>query len=260
MCLLIAASRLRTDFPLVVAANRDEWLERPATAMEILQGRGPRILGGRDLLAGGTWMAVNRRGVVAALTNRPTPGGRDGAKRSRGALPLLLAQHGTAAEAAAALVHSVDPAEFNPCWILVGDRDSLFYLELSAGFPLEATSLGPGLHVLENRPLSAPSPKVDWVRSALPDLERLPAEQLLPALERVLRSNEIPPGVRDAVAAEGPPFRPFETFAPCVHAGPYGTRSSMIVLVPRARRARPDIRYTDGAPCVSGFQEATSRW
>ena len=128
--------------PLIVAANRDEWLERPASPMEVLRRRNPRVLGGRDLLAGGTWMAVNRRGVVAALTNRPTAGGRDSAKRSRGALPLLLAQRGTAAEGAAALVQSVDPAEFNPCWILVGDRDSLFYLERSAGLPLRGEVSG----------------------------------------------------------------------------------------------------------------------
>ncbi len=45
MCLLIVASRLRPDLPLVVAANRDEWLERPALPMDVLKRRGPRILG-----------------------------------------------------------------------------------------------------------------------------------------------------------------------------------------------------------------------
>jgi uncharacterized protein with NRDE domain len=260
MCLLIVASRLHPDLPLIVGANRDEWLERPASPMEVLRRRNPRILGGRDLLAGGTWMAVNRRGVVAALTNRPTAGGRDMAKRSRGELPLLLAAYGSAAEGAAALVRDIQPAEFNPCWILVGDRHSLFYLELSAGLPLEAKPLEPGLRVLENRPLPAPSPKVDWVRSQLPDIGHLAAERVVPELERVLRSNQVPPGALEAVAADGPPGRPLQTFAPCVHAGPYGTRSSMMVLVPRASRARPGVRFTDGAPCVSGFQEATSRW
>ncbi len=260
MCLLIVASRLRKDLPLIVAANRDEWLERPASPMEVLRRRNPKILGGRDLLAGGTWMAVNRWGVVAALTNRPTVGGRDAAKRSRGELPLLLAANRSAAQGAAALVRDMNPAEFNPCWILVGDREALFYIELSADVPLEAVPLAPGLHVLENRALSAPSPKVDWVRSQLPSLGRLSPDLLLPELERVLRSNEVPPGAQEAAAADGPPPRPLQTFAPCVHAGPYGTRSSMIVLVPRARRALPDVRYTDGAPCVSGFQEASSRW
>jgi uncharacterized protein with NRDE domain len=260
MCLLVVASRLRPELPLLVAANRDEWLARPASPMEVLQARGPRILGGRDLLAGGTWMAVNRQGVVAALTNRPTVGGRDGAKRSRGELPLLLASHRSAAEAAAALAREIEPSDFNPCWILVGDRDALFYLELAAGVRLEAKPLGPGLHVLENRPLDAPSPKVDAVRAALPDLATIPARGLLPRLERVLRSHEVPPGAAKAAAADGPPQRPAETYAACVHAGPYGTRSSMIVLVPRARRAAPDVRYTPRAPCESAFRSATGRW
>lgn len=79
------------DAPLVVAANRDERLDRPALAMTVLTEGDPRILGGRDEQAGGTWLAVNDRGVVAGLTNRPAPDGADPARRTRGELPLALA-------------------------------------------------------------------------------------------------------------------------------------------------------------------------
>src|SRR5947207_1661505 len=93
VCLLIVLSRLRDDIPLVVAANRDELFERPAIPMTVLQDRGPRIVGGRDEKAGGTWLAVNEFGIVAGLTNRPTLDGPDPSKRSRGELPLACAQH-----------------------------------------------------------------------------------------------------------------------------------------------------------------------
>ncbi len=74
MCLLVFAWQTEPEYPLVVAANRDERLDRPAQALCVLQEERPRILGGRDDLAGGTWLAVNEHGVVAGLTNRPAPG------------------------------------------------------------------------------------------------------------------------------------------------------------------------------------------
>ena len=61
--------------------------------MTVLAESDPRILGGRDEKAGGTWLAVNEHGVVAGLTNRPAPDGADPARRSRGEIPLALAAH-----------------------------------------------------------------------------------------------------------------------------------------------------------------------
>ena len=87
MCLLIALSGVVPGAPLIVAANRDEFYRRPAVTMTTLRDADPRVLGGRDELAGGTWLAVNEHGVVAGLTNQPAPGGRDLTKRSRGELP-----------------------------------------------------------------------------------------------------------------------------------------------------------------------------
>src|SRR6202051_1248519 len=99
MCLLVVVSRLDPGAPLVVGANRDEQLVRPAVAMTVLRDAHPRIVGGRDEEAGGTWLAVNEHGVVAGLTNRPSPDGRDLSKRSRGELPIALAEHRDAASA-----------------------------------------------------------------------------------------------------------------------------------------------------------------
>jgi hypothetical protein len=254
MCLLIAYSRVVRGAPLVLAGNRDELFSRPAVPMTVL-AEGPRILGGRDLVAGGTWMAIGEQGVIAALTNRPpqAPGAAT-ALRSRGALPLRLARHASARDAVQAFVREVDPREYNPCWLLVGDRDSLFYLELSDAVRPRSRELEPGLHILENRPLDARSPKVDYVRAKLPPSPRL-GRGWLPGIASILASREIPPAARDA---RGPAdWRPLEVEAACVRAGPYGTRWSGIVALGRSKEP-PRFCFSDGPPCEAPFQRA--RW
>ena len=96
MCLLVVASRVVDGEPLIVGANRDEILERPSTAVTVLQDRRPRVLGGRDELSHGTWLAINEHGVCAGLTNQPLGEAKDPSKRSRGELPLALAHHASA--------------------------------------------------------------------------------------------------------------------------------------------------------------------
>ncbi len=84
MCLIVAAWRVHADWPLIVAANRDEFHRRPASPAGFWSDR-PHILGGRDLEAKGTWMAVSRNGRFAAVTNYR--GAREpSAAESRGAL------------------------------------------------------------------------------------------------------------------------------------------------------------------------------
>src|SRR2546430_6977617 len=106
-----------------MAANRDELYARPAIPMTTLRDHGPRVLGGRDELAGGTWLAVNEHGVVAGLTNKPSPAGRDATKRSRGEIPLAFAAYPSAAEAVESACARLEPAADNPCWALVRGRE-----------------------------------------------------------------------------------------------------------------------------------------
>ena len=87
MCLLVVASQVVAEEPLIVGANRDEILERPSTSVAVLDEGPPRILGGRDELSGGTWLAVNEYGLCAGLTNQPLGDAKDPSKRSRGELP-----------------------------------------------------------------------------------------------------------------------------------------------------------------------------
>src|SRR5271169_3759435 len=131
MCLLVVAWQLVDGEPLIVGANRDEILERPSTSVTVLDVGPPRILGGRDELSGGTWLAVNEHGVCAGLTNQPLGDAKDPTKRSRGELPLALARHQTARAAVGSLLAAYRPADYNGSWLLVGDRTSLFFVDFT---------------------------------------------------------------------------------------------------------------------------------
>jgi uncharacterized protein with NRDE domain len=268
MCLLIFAWQVDPSFPLVVAANRDERLDRPATSFSVLRQGGPRVLGGRDDLAGGTWLAVNQHGVVAGLTNRPAAGGRDPSKRSRGELPLLAAGQTSAEAGVAQLLRQVQPGQYNLAWLLVGDRRSLYYVTLGPDEAPTVVELSPGIHVLENVPLGAASAKVDRIRTLLPSPATGPS--LWSALPAVLADHTLPtppdppgdvaaPAGASAVDAAVPP-RPRETQAACVHTDGYGTRSATLVRVPEAATGLPQMLVADGPPCTTPFVDVSDRW
>lgn len=258
MCLLIMLAQTHPDFPLIVAANRDEQFDRPAVPMTVLHEAGPRVLGGRDELAGGTWLAVNEAGVVAALTNRPTTGGRDATKRSRGELPMMLASHTSAAAAVEAFGSKVSAQDYNPAWLLVGDRETLFAIDTSGRDSPVIRPLPPGVHILENRPLGTTSPKVEHVRHLLAGIDRLPERPLVRRLQAVLSDHEVPPGrsAADEAGIEAPP----DVNAACVHTERYGTRWSGVITVPGRPTRPPTVQYTDGAPCNARYSDTSSLW
>ncbi|HUZ09780.1 MAG TPA: NRDE family protein [Acidimicrobiales bacterium] len=292
MCLLVMLSRVDPDAPLVVAANRDERMERPARAMTVLAEGPPRILGGYDELGGGTWLAVNERGLVAGLTNRPLDGGRDPAKRSRGELPLWLAGWPGAREAVERFVEEFSPSDYNPCWMLVGDRDSLFSLDMTADGTPVAEELPPGSYVLENSPLGTSSPKGDRVNEQVAKAATMRGDSLLQALGTILGDHTAPDGANGASGADGanggdgadganggdgpalskvtpnqdpgarsvPVARLRGLSANCVHSDGYGTRSALLCCVPRSFTAPIRVLVADGPPCTTPMVDATGLW
>jgi len=253
VCLLAVLFGENLDYPLLVGANRDERLDRPAIAATVLSARDPRILGGRDLAAQGTWLAVNEHGVVAGLTNKPSPGGRDPSKRTRGELPLALAAHATAASAVEEFVTRFRPADYNSAWLLVGDHQSLWYLELGDGTAPAAEALDPGLHILGNGPLHEPSPKIEHVRRTLGDLGGLTAPEVLRRFRATLADHSTPREI-PTVDRE----RPRQLAAACVHTENYGTRSAALVQVPT--KGRPHMWVADGPPCSTPFRSLEHLW
>jgi uncharacterized protein with NRDE domain len=261
MCLLVVASRIVPDEPLIVGANRDEVLERPSTAVAVLAAGPPRVLGGRDELSGGTWLAVNRAGVCAGLTNQPLGDAKDPTKRSRGALPLAATGCSTAREGVDLLQREFDPADYNGAWLLVGDPTSLWFVDFT-GSHVVAVDLPPGIHVLENRAVDTPSAKVDLVREGLGDVGGAPAgsvsgldgDAVEAAFRKVLADHRIPEGDERPNSGN------------CVHLDTFGTRSSCVVRV-GARAGgvddvvpEPRMWVADGPPCTTSYSDASALW
>lgn len=162
MCLILVAWRAHPDYPLVVAANRDEFFARPAAEAGWWPDA-PSVFAGRDLEAGGTWLGLGRDGRFAGLTNfRDPQRNRDGTP-SRGALVAdFLRGRESTAEALARL--QFEGPRYNAFNLLVSDGDSLGIYESASG---SARLLEPGLHALSNHLLDTPWPKVTAGKSRL---------------------------------------------------------------------------------------------
>lgn len=162
MCLAAFALNAHPRFPLVIAANRDEFFDRAATPMAWWADR-PDVLAGRDLGAGGTWFGLSRTGRLALLTNVREPGRVQADAPSRGALVVdWLASRQAAPAFAAAL-----PAGYNGFNLVTADLGRGHWHWLSnrvAGAPI---ALADGLHALSNAALDTPWPKTTALKAAL---------------------------------------------------------------------------------------------
>ncbi|MGB6449624.1 MAG: NRDE family protein [Steroidobacteraceae bacterium] len=263
MCLLVLAWQAHPRYRLVVAANRDEFHERRAAPLHEwsaapggLGGGVPGILGGRDLRAGGTWLALDRSRRFGVVTNyrdlqQPAPGAP-----SRGRLiPDYLTQTGGAREFLAALAPAAE--QYSGFNLLLTDDDGLWYASNRAT-PF-ARALPPGVYGLSNHLLDTPWPKLQRARRAFQTWldaspvpgadgllallgdrtpaeahERLPETGLSPEWERVLSSTFV------------------------LHPQ-YGTRCSTVVMLEPGGAILVRERRYDAAGAVSGETEVELR-
>ena len=157
---MITLQRPGYAWPLLLAANRDEALARPWDPPAAHWPERPGVTAGRDRTAGGTWMGINRAGLVAAVLNRPGSLGPAPGKRSRGDLPLLALDHATAASAAAAIgaLSGRDYRSFN---LVLADWNAVWFVRNDEAGHLAAWPLPPGLHmVTAHDPDDTASPRV----------------------------------------------------------------------------------------------------
>jgi uncharacterized protein with NRDE domain len=232
MCTLIVGCNVAGPGTVVLAANRDENPGRPTDPPTVLSET-PRVVGGRDRLAGGTWLAIREARAVVALLNRHDPDApRDGAKasglRSRGllALDVALAAHDTGPERARALAQSARYAPFSllfasaqGCWMLAQDQRGLRTLPVSDAW-----------HVLTHRELDDPAePRAAYLMRRLRDYRPASVREAEEHLARMLREHGGP---------SAPPV--------CLHTGPMVTVSSSVVSL---GRDGPRYLHAEGRPC-----------
>jgi len=247
MCLLVLAWMTHPRYRLVVAANRDEFHDRPAAPLA-WWNEAP-MLAGRDLEAGGAWMGVARTGRFAALTNFRDPGQvtPPGAP-SRGALvPGFVSGNDRPADFFQRLgKQAAEFAGFN--LIAAGPRSLHYFSNRAAGVPRE---LAPGIYGLSNHELDSPWPKLTRARDRLAAEVRSGSEPHVAALFELLADRE--PADEPALPDTGLPADiEHATSAPFVLHPRYGTRCSTVLLADHDGRVVAAERRFDAAGRITG--------
>lgn len=225
MCLIALAWQAHPEYPLVLAANRDEFYQRAAAPARFWEEM-PSLLAGRDLVAGGSWMGVTRRGRFAALTNYREPGAGRG-KRSRGLLvsEYLRGETSPMAHAQRVAAEGGHYAGFN---LLLGNPHELVVVSNRGTAPVH---LLPGVHGLSNHLLDTPWPKVEKAKAALQSQLQAPtAENLLAMLsDHHTAADADLPDTGVGLDME-------RLLSPLFICSPtYGTRASTVLMLGRAR-------------------------
>jgi uncharacterized protein with NRDE domain len=255
VCIVVLFFQVHPQIPLIVAANRDEYYARRSTGPEILF-ESPRVVGGRDLERGGTWMGVAEGGLLVGLTNQRTLGPPEPARRSRGEIVLAALHTGSVAGIERSLA-SIDARGYNPFNLVFGDARALrvaMAREEDAG--VRVHTLGPGLHVIGNDTPGAPSWKVRRAEELARPLAQLPWFELAPALHRLLADHTLPAPEELPVP---PPWmdrdlaRHLQSI--CVHTPIYGTRSSTLAAI--GSDGVMHYAFAAGPPCMTPLFDVT---
>jgi uncharacterized protein with NRDE domain len=244
MCSTIILRRPGHDWPILIAANRDERRDRRWEKPGPHWPDRPGVVAGLDILAGGSWLGVNAAGVAAAVLNRADTLGPEAGKRSRGELVLDALDHVDAADAAAAL-GALEPDAYRPFNLVIADNRDAYLLVHRGDEDLAVERLPPGLSFITalNRDDPA-SPRIrryrpKFLSAAPPD----PGTGDWAAWEKLL-------GDRDREPDSGPGGALF------IDAGDFGTVSSSLIALPgvdHPTRA-PIWRFASGMSETRGWE------
>ncbi|MDS0240308.1 MULTISPECIES: NRDE family protein [unclassified Haloferax] len=244
MCTLILAWQVFEAAPVVVAANRDELLGRPAEPPRRWEnGDGPAVVAPRDAEAGGTWVGYNDAGVFVGITNRwvEVDGGGE---RSRGHLVRDALRRETAEDAARFVERAVDDHVYDGFNLVVADENAALFFEWDGS--LSVRNFDPGVRVVVN----VGTPDSWFVPERRPEVGETQADNAR-RLEEALQpepSESVTAWRERAKAALGD-----HDFGVCVHdpEGRFGTRSSSVITLGEAGFA---YEFADGPPCQTAFE------
>lgn len=246
MCTLVIRFQPEARWPLLLAGNRDEMRNRESLSPARHWPQQPGVTAGLDRLAGGTWLGINRQGVVASVMNREgTLGPADG-KRSRGELVLMALRQSSAGRAVKDLC-SLPASDYRAFNLFIGDREHCFWLcnrEDGDINRLHAFTIDPGLHMLASRELDDPGhPRIGyWLphfrEAATPDPEQDDWREWIELL---------------SARSGGQPTHPHAAMNMDLPIG-FATVSSSLIALPRDNAgASPIWLYADGAPDQASF-------
>jgi len=210
--------------PLVMAANRDEFHGRPTAPADFWPTQ-PDVLGGRDLQAGGGWIALHRAGRLAAVTNHRDGAGMS-AKRSRGQLvsDFVAGNRDAAAHLDGLHATRMEYGGFN---LLLYDRFGMHYFSNRTA---KRGTIAAGIHGMSNGLLDTPWPKVEAGKRRLRDLLGLPTDVLVQALFHLLADRSV--ALDSALPSTGVSHEQERMLSSAFILSPdYGTRASTVILL-----------------------------
>ena len=226
MCTILFAYDCHPRYKLVVAANRDEFYQRP-TAPAAFWADNPDILAGRDLKEGGTWMGITTSGCFAALTNYRDPSSFKAEARSRGYLVKDYLNSNMAPETYAADLVDGGSA-YNGFNLLMGTCQSMYHYSNREQIIRKVPA---GIHGLSNALLNTPWPKVSKGIKELSNLlqhDDIKAEQLF-----AMMADREQPDDQD-LPRTGVSLEMERMLAPMFVISPnYGTCLTTVILVER---------------------------
>jgi uncharacterized protein with NRDE domain len=249
MCLAVLAIRTLPGVPVVIAANRDEYHARPTAAAAPWKDD-PRVIAGRDLKSGGSWMGMTRGGRYALVTNYRDPMSIRPDAPSRGKLVEdFLRGDTTPADHTARVAEN--GASYNGFNLIVGDRDSAWYYSNRGGSP---HALEPGIYALSNHLLDTPWPKLARTKAAFTNILRAAPTPDIEALFGALDDRSVAPDAELPDTGVGLERERFLSSAFIVGLT-YGTRSSTVMVLDERHCALYERRFgPDGSP------EGRSNW
>jgi len=225
MCLLLFAFKTHPTYKLILAANRDEFYDRPTAPAEFWE-EAPQLLAGRDLRAGGTWLGITRKGKIAAITNYRDPSSLKKNAPSRGEIVNdFLLGHEDPDTYLNEL--SKKAAVYNGFNLILGEKGRLYWYSNRGEKPHH---LSPGIYGLSNHLLDTPWPKVKMSKDAL--VRQISGEKNPPpeALFRILMDRTIPED--DHLPSTGVGLELERMLSPIfIQSSNYGTRSSTLLFI-----------------------------
>ncbi len=230
MCLIVFAWKLLPQCPLVLAANRDEFFARPTRPASWWEDH-PDVYAGRDLEAGGTWLGVDRRGRVAALTNIRNGHQPKSDKRSRGELVANFLS--TDVDSSDYLDRVREHAgQYNGFNLIFGDEHGLYWVSNHGEAAFK--SLEPGIYGLSNGSLDTPWPKVVRAKAQFASLlcQGAPDDAYFEMLSDTTRAAD------SRLPDTGVSLEWERLLSPiCIESEHYGTRASSLLRMHGSGRA-----------------------
>lgn len=230
MCLIVFAYDAHPSYKLVLAANRDEFYDRPAAPADFWKDY-PELLAGRDLKGKGTWLGITRQERFAAITNYRDPASFMFDAKSRGKLVKdFLCGKNNAEE----FIDKISPhdAKYNGYNLILQDNDDFYYYSNRGGHKQKITA---GIHGLSNHLLDTPWPKVVRAKKLIKEALKYKGSALEDALFTLLADRRFPPPEKLPSTGVGKDWE--KVLSPIFIKSPdYGTRSSTVVLVGKNRR------------------------